>query len=283
MAHAGPAATVVVPAHNEEAGLRRLLPALLGEAAPGEFRVLVMCNGCTDGSADEAARHGPDVEVADLPVPSKAEALDRANSMVVDFPVVYVDADVLIDAQSVRSLVATLADGEVLATAPERHHDRDGVSLPARWYYDIWERLPHVNDGLFGRGVIALARAGFERVAALPRYRSDDLAYSEAFTPDERTITGTATVTVWPARTWRALVARRVRVIRGARELREAGGASSESATGIFDLIAIARREPRMAFRLPVFALMTLTARMRERTTRSTVSEWNRDESSRVP
>ncbi|MGO4535827.1 glycosyltransferase [Leifsonia sp. 2MCAF36] len=282
MAQAGYATTVVIPAHDEEAGLRRLLPALLSDAAPGEFRILVMCNGCTDGSAAEAARHGPDVEVFELPVASKAAALDEANRIVADFPVVYIDADVLIDTESLRSLTVTLERGHLLATAPERHQDREGVSRAARWYYDIWERLPQVREGLFGRGVIALSRGGFERVAALPRYRSDDLAYSEAFAADERAITTTATVTVWPARTWRALVARRVRVIRGTRELRQAGGATSESATAASDLIAIARREPRMAIRLPVFVLMTLAARLRERTTRSTASEWLRDESSRT-
>lgn len=282
MAQAHPSATIVVPAHNEEAGLRRLLPALVEGATPGEFRILVMCNGCTDGSADEARRHGPDVTVVELPEPSKAGALDAANKQVAEFPVIYVDADVVLDWHSVRALIARLADGSVLATAPRRRLDEEGVSLPARWYYDVWERLPQVRIGLFGRGVIALSQEGYERVAALPRFMSDDLAYSESFTPGERTITEGASVTVWPARTWRALLDRRIRVIRGNKELRGAGRVSEDASTGLNDLVMIIRREPALTLKVPFFALTTIIARLRERLTRSGQAVWQRDETSRA-
>ncbi len=282
MAQAGVTATIVVPAHNEESGLERLLPALLKDSHPGELHVLVMCNGCTDGSAEVARRQGHDVTVVELPIPSKAGALDAANEIVTRFPVIYVDADVLVETSSVRAMVATLSAKGILATAPERHLDRRGVSLPASWYYDIWERLPQVRSGLFGRGVIALSEAGFERIRALPRFISDDLAYSESFSPGEREITGDAVVTVWPARSWRALLARRIRVIRGNRELRSAGRVSDAASTGVDDLIDIARREPSMVLRLPFFLLVTLVARMGERSLRSRPGGWQRDETSRA-
>jgi glycosyltransferase involved in cell wall biosynthesis len=281
MAQPGAAATVVIPAHDEESGLRRLLPLLLDDRPDGHIRIIVVCNGCTDGSADVARSFGGDVTVVELTTASKAAALSAGAALTTDFPVVFVDADVAIDAASVRSLAAALDEERTLAVAPRRVLDRQGVTWSANWYYDIWERLPQVRAGLFGRGVVALSAAGAERVAALPRYISDDLAFSEAFRADERRVVEQSTVTVWPARTWAALKKRRVRVIQGNRELSAAGGVSDESSTGVGDLMAIAGREPRMIPRVGVFVAMTLAARIAERRRRSASPTWLRDETSR--
>lgn len=273
-----PSATIVVPAHDEERGLRRLLPALLQDAAPGEFTIIVVCNGCSDQSATEAARHGADVQVIELEEASKAAALDAGAAQVRAFPIVFIDADVLIDTGSVRRLTERLKDGSILAAAPVREVDRAGVSVLANGYYDVWERLPAVRSGLFGRGVIALSEEGFQRVAGLPRFLSDDLAYSEAFLPSEREVTRDTLVTVWPARTWRSLLNRRVRVVRGNRELSEAGARSAAASTSTRDLISIARDEPRLLPHIATFAVTALIARARAR---RTVTAWARDETSR--
>jgi glycosyltransferase involved in cell wall biosynthesis len=283
MPHAQPSATIVIPAHNEVSGLGRLLPLLLGSAAPGEFRVIVVCNGCSDGSAAEARRHGSDVEVVELAQPSKAAALAAGGALVRAYPVAFVDADVALDTESVRGLVALLGRPGLLAAAPTRRLERGRVSRPAGWYYDIWERLPGVRAGLFGRGVIVLSEAGFRRVSALPQFVSDDLAFSEAFQPGERGISEDSVVSVWPARTWRSLVLRRVRVVQGNRELHEAGRVSESASTSVGDLLGIVRAEPRMATRLPVFLVTTILSRLLERRMRgSRTSTWMRDETSRA-
>ncbi len=281
MAQSGATATIVIPAHNEALGLRRLLPLLVGPATPGEFRIIVVCNGCTDASADEARAYGDAVEVIELTEASKAGAIAAGAAVTSDFPLFFVDADVAIDAGSIRSIAEVLGRPGVLAAAPARILERGGVSPLAGWYYDVWERLPQVRTGLFGRGVIGLAEEGHRRVAGLPRYMSDDLAFSEAFQPDERTIVEEATVSVWPARTWRSLLKRRIRVIAGNRELAQAGGVSESSSTHADDLVRIARKEPRMAPRIVVFGATTVVARLGEKRRRSREAEWLRDETSR--
>jgi glycosyltransferase involved in cell wall biosynthesis len=278
-----PSMTVVVPAHNEELGLARLLPRLLNLADQGEFRIIVVCNGCTDASATEAGKHGPDIEIIELPAPSKAAALAAGGVMVRDFPVAFVDADVSLDAQGLRALIRRVTVDGFLAAAPERHLVRDHVSLPARCYYDIWERLPQVRSGLFGRGVIVLAEAGYRRVAAMPSFISDDLAFSEAFDAKERIVASDCTVSVWPARTWRSLIKRRIRVVQGVQELGEAGRVSPSSSTRPIDLLRIVGVEPRMALRLPLFVLTTLLVRMRVRLGAPARGVWMRDETSRNP
>jgi glycosyltransferase involved in cell wall biosynthesis len=282
MAHGYPRATVVVPAHNEQFGLGRLLPALLGTAAPGEFRVLVVCNGCTDRSADVARGFGDAVEVIELEQASKAVALQAGGELVEQFPVAFVDADVSLDSASLRALAEFVGRDGILAAAPVRRLERERVSTAAGWYYDVWERLPQVRSGLFGRGVIVLSKGGFDRVRSLPRYISDDLAYSEAFAPAERGIAPGSVVSVWPARTWRALLRRRIRVVQGNRQLGRAGGVSAAASTSVTDLLAIARAEPRMAPRILLFLGTALIARVAERLRSSGETTWARDDTSRT-
>ncbi|WEO76926.1 glycosyltransferase [Cryobacterium sp. SO2] len=275
-------ATVIVPAHNEESGLRRLLPQLLGSAAAGEVKVIVVCNGCTDRSAAEARSFGPDVEVVELPVPSKVAALEAGMAVVGDFPVAFVDADVVLTTDGLRALAAQLRHPGVLAAAPRRELKRERVSWAARWYYDVWERLPTVQAGLFGRGVIMLSTAGFSRIAALPRFMSDDLAYSEAFRPGERRIAPDAIAEVWPARTWRALLNRRIRVVRGVNELNRAGRLSASASTGPRDLLRIVHNEPLLVGPLLLFLITTAVARWVARSATPGPLAWNRDDSSRT-
>ena len=55
--------SVVIPAHDEEAVVGRCLAALLDGARPGELDVVVVCNGCTDATADIARGFGRGVRV----------------------------------------------------------------------------------------------------------------------------------------------------------------------------------------------------------------------------
>ena len=59
--------SVVIAAHNEEAVLDRCLDALLRTARTGELEIAVVCNGCTDGTAEVARRYGDDVCVLETP------------------------------------------------------------------------------------------------------------------------------------------------------------------------------------------------------------------------
>ncbi len=162
-----PIASVIIPAHNEELVIGRLLRGLIGDQ-PGRLEIIVVCNGCTDGTAAVAAAHGPGVQVIELAEPSKRAALVLGDAEATVFPRLFVDADVELSAESVDRLVSALSNDGVLAAAPERTIPRDGVSPLVRWYYDVWEQLPQVRGGLFGRGVIALSEAGNERVRRLP-------------------------------------------------------------------------------------------------------------------
>lgn len=273
--------SVVVPAHNEERAIPRLLNALTGNPRLGALDIVVVCNGCTDGTA-AVARGFPGVRVVESPIASKREALRVGDEEASGFPRVYVDADVVIDASSLREMLGALEDG-VLATAPERSLDLSGVGLLVRWYYEVWERLPQVRAGLFGRGVIAVSRVGHDRVRSLPPVMSDDLVLSEAFAASERRVVPGAQVRIYPPRTIRDLLRRRVRVVTGNNQADQQGLRRDEAKTSWVDLGQMVVQRPSLALRMPVFVAVTVLARLAamRAVRRGDFSTWLRDESSR--
>ncbi|MFI8520294.1 glycosyltransferase family 2 protein [Streptomyces sp. NPDC085481] len=287
-------ASIVIPAHNEERTLGRLLDALLDGVADDEFDVVVVCNGCTDDTARVAAERGPRVRVVETPVPSKHEALRLGDEHARGFPRLYVDADVVLGAPEVRALAAALTGpGGVLATAPERELPMAGCSWPVRAYYRVWQRLPAVREGLFGRGVIAMSGEGHARIAALPPLMADDLAASLAFAPAERSVVRSARVVVRPPRTWPDLIRRRVRAATSTAQLEDhqaehrtasAGSAAPPTArTGVSDLRALVRADPALLPAVIVFLTAALAARRgaRKAIRARDFDTWLRDESSR--
>jgi hypothetical protein len=238
-------------------------------------------NGCGDDTAKVAESFG--VRVVSTPVASKAKALRLGDEAARGFPRLYVDADVELGTDDVRGLAAALERPGVLAAAPERSLELRDRPLPVRWYYAIWTRLPEVQAGLFGRGVIAVTAEGHARLRALPEVIADDLAMSLAFTAAERTVVAESRVVIHPPRTWRDLVRRRARAATGVGQLEaaELGQAGGSARTGVSDLLAIVRREPRLLPCLAVFLATTVVARLCAR--RTDTSTWLRDESSRTP
>jgi hypothetical protein len=286
--------TVVIPAHNEGRVIGRLLgqlvpadpPGTLNVADhPGTLNVIVVANGCTDDTAEVAASFGPRVRVLSIPVASKHAALVAGDhAAAADLPRVYVDADVELRAQDVQALAAALRQPGVHAAVPERELGLDGAPWPVRWYYDVWTRLPEVRHGLFGRGVIAVDKAGQERLASLPPLLADDLAASLSFARHERSIVPGARAIVHVPRTCADLLRRRVRAAASVAQIERAERAPDSTArTRLSDLLAMARAEPSLAPRVALFLSVAILARLRARrvVARGDYSTWLRDESSR--
>jgi hypothetical protein len=277
-------AGVVIPAHNEERVIARTLGRLAVGVSPGDLDVVVVCNGCTDRTAEVARNAAPWARVLEVPKPSKTDAVRVGNLASTVFPRVHLDADVAISGADVLNLVQPLRTTEVLATAPQRVLLRDRSSRPVRWFYDIWEQLPQVRSGLFGRGVVALSEEGQRRADALPRLMSDDLGMSEVFEPAERRVVWTAFAEVRPPGSFRDLLRRRVRVATGNAQASQVGVRRPESSTTWGTLAHLAVRQPGLALRIPVFVLVGAVARMQSRRAVRTgdFTTWLRDESSRA-
>lgn len=274
-------ASLLVPAHDEERVLPRLLASVPGAARTTTVEVVVAANGCSDGTADGARRSGLAHHVIELPAPSKHGAVLAADDLATHHPRIICDADLELGEGMIDALVAPIHAGEVLATAPQRVLETTGCSPLVRAYYRVWQELPSVRTGLFGRGVIALGPEGMRRFRAMEAMLSDDLALSEAFAADERRVVS-AEVVVRVPRTVADLLRRRARVVEGNTEADERGLRTSQARTSPVDLARITRRDPRRLPDVAVFALVTLAARLlARRRAHLGHDHWLRDESSR--
>lgn len=274
--------TVIVPAYNEATVIGRLLDALAdgpGEAPP---RVIVVCNGCTDGTAALARAHPSGPEVVELAEGSKHLALAEGDRLAQGYPRFYVDADVVVSGHDIARMAGALSNG-VLAVAPQRRLRLESSGRLVRSYYRIWESLPGVASGLYGRGVVGVAAEGAARTGERPEVLGDDLWLHARFADQERRVVDGAFAEIHPPRTAADLLRRRVRAVQGNTQLhRSAGGDGAghlPRSTSVADVAGIVRSDPRRAPDAVVFVLVAVAAGVLGRLRRRT--SWLRDEGSR--
>jgi glycosyltransferase involved in cell wall biosynthesis len=235
-------ASVVIPAHNEAQVIGRCLRSLTAEGPPDMLEVVVVCNGCTDDSADRARSAGPHVRVIELAEASKIAALNAGDEACTTFPRFYVDADVELSETSIRAVAAALA-GEVRCAAPRPRFAVEDRSWPIRAFYDVWTMMPYLNDDMVGSGVYALSEDGRQRFERFPDITADDQYIMQLFSRNERVAVQEASFVVHPPRTLRGLVRMRARVYRGNDELAQRGLASTSPTGGAAaGLLHLARR-----------------------------------------
>lgn len=277
-----PSCSIVVPAHDEAAILEDRLGPLVRALAPGEAEVVVVANGCTDGTAD-VARRLPGVRVIQTDVASKAVALDLGDRAVTAFPRVFLDADVRLSPAALHALVAALDTERAVVATPRVTFDVRGSSWPVRAFHQVFARLPYVQQGLVGLGVYGMSEAGRSRFDSFPRVVADDHFVQRLFADDERVGIDASFEVVAP-RTTADLLKVRTRVVRGNRELARAAadlGLTHEATPGALgSLVRLVARSPWLLPAAVVYLAVVLAARYRA-TGAGAGTEWERDASTR--
>lgn len=276
--------SIVIPARDEARVIERCLEGLLSDAAPGEFEITVVCNGCSDDTAARARAFEPQVRVLEIPEGSKSRALDLGDRSSSGFPRFYLDADVVLDTASVRT-VATALTGGIEAAAPRPLVDLGSSSWPVRAFYRVWSSLPYVREGMVGCGVYALSERGRERFAAFPEVIGDDAFVRALFSSSERAAVDAAEVRVTPPRSLAGLIRARTRSRLGLYQLRRSSPELSTTAGNQQGRALVgAVRRPSLWLALPVYVLVNGVARWRARGQLRDLGryDWERDDSSRV-
>ncbi len=226
--------SVIVPAHDEAARIGGLLSDLAGPVGRGEVALVVVCNGCTDATA-ELARGLVGATVVETPTASKSHALNlgdrRAGGI---FPRLYCDADVRLDEASIEALTTALASAPgPLAVAPRVEYALEGAPWAVRLYASAllapiiatWIDAHLVGRGLYGANGPARARFG-----EFPDVTADDLFFDSQFDDDEKMVVEDALSRVPIADSLGDLVRREVRVAAGNLEHRDSGAGREEGA-----------------------------------------------------
>lgn len=186
--------SVIIPAANEEAWIGPCLRALFAAPAPpGGAEVIVVANGCTDGTAAAAralaplaAGQGWGFQVLVLARGGKPGALNAGDAAASPGSArAYLDADVRVSPGLMAGLSAAVAGpGAVFASGtPVIPPARSAVS---RAYARFWLRLPFNRSAAPGYGVYAVSRAGRARWGTFPQIIADDSFARLHFMPAER-------------------------------------------------------------------------------------------------
>lgn len=287
--------SVVIPAHNEAAVIRRCLDALFTGIGRHELDVVVVCNGCTDETAELARSSGHAVRVVDLATASKTAALRAGDDVAVGFPRVYLDADVVLWGSAVRLVMDRLRSGAV-AARPPIEYDTARSSPLVRGYYRARSRIPAVMGSLYGAGVYGLSEVGRSRFHAFPDVVGDDLWVDTHFEADEVEVVDCRPVLVVVPRHARALL--RVLARAGGRPIafRRTYRARAEevptytfertlrntTVTTLRDLVRLVATGPVPALDAAVYSAFALLAHLGLLLGPMSSIGWGRDDSSRA-
>jgi GT2 family glycosyltransferase len=268
---ANPVASVIVPAHNEEAVITRSLSHLAGPAGSGSLDVRVVCNGCVDDTASRALAV-PGVSVLEVVEASKTAALNAGDAEAAQWPRIYLDADIDLPSAAIPGLLRALQRDGVLGGRPPFEYDTLQSAPLVKAYYRARLRMPHMSESLWGAGVYALNEKGHARIGSFPAVTADDLYVDSRLSREEKAFPLTAPVRVRMPRTTTALVSVLTRARRGPGEQGVDEGART--------LVALARsiRGPLSLVDAAVFAAITVYARRR---VSRAMPQWERDDSSR--
>lgn len=184
---------MIIPAANEEALIGRCLGALAASApVPGPVEVIVVANGCRDGTAVAARRAGAALagrgwgfRVIERAEPGKPGALQAGDAAAPAGAIrVYLDADVTVSPGLLSALAARLAGPEPAYASGALRITAEGAV--ARAYARLWARVPFMARGVPGCGLFAVNAAGRARWGAWPDVISDDGFARLMFAPAER-------------------------------------------------------------------------------------------------
>lgn len=131
--------TVIVPAHNEEAGLPATLEAIRRQTVPPE-KVVVVDDGSTDRTGEVAASYGATVLRPPHNLGSKAKAQNHALPICDTDLVLAVDADTVLAPDYVEKIKPVFDDPEVVVAAG---------NVQTRFTRTVWERGRSI-EYLFG-------------------------------------------------------------------------------------------------------------------------------------
>lgn len=279
-------ASIIIPSHNEESVIKDTLLCLLEGLEGIDVQILVVCNGCSDRTAEIAREvNDPRLHVLKISIGSKPAALNMGDFNTDVFPRIYMDADVKFSGRAVKKLVSYMYRSSVPAATPRAIMNLNGSPWVVRAYYKVWFSLPYVKSGMVGCGVYALSQVGRERFGQFPEIISDDGYVRTHFSNEERPVVQDCEVIVEAPRSLMGLIRIKTRSRLGGRQLRLLYPQLFNKELSNPRLSAVVSRlsEPRLWLALPCYLLVVAASIWRSwwQMRRRQFDHWERDDTSR--
>jgi hypothetical protein len=197
---------VIIPVHDEEVALPRLLTAMLAqELGDCRLQVVVVVNGSTDATAtvaleysDSFAADGHQLVVVEIANASKATALNEGDRHTSVFPRLYLDADIVLSPTAIRRTIEVLSSSSEPRLAAPQVKIAESAMATARRYGRLWVQLPYVRSHVPGVGFYAVNASGRARWWRFPtRVGADDKFVRLHFARDEAVVIKDASFTVY--------------------------------------------------------------------------------------
>ncbi|MDG2029785.1 MAG: glycosyltransferase family A protein [Phycisphaerales bacterium] len=275
--------SVVIPAHNEKMVIERCLRSVLAEPRLENLEVIVVCNGCSDDTAQICRDFDEAIVVIETDVPSKSNALNLGDEAASTFPRMYLDADIELPEGGLKATFDAMK-GSIHAAAPKPVFDTTGASLPVRMFYSAWQRVPYFNDSMIGSGVYALTEAGRARFERFPSIIADDGFVRLQFEAHERRCIDTARFVVRTPQNMSQLIGIKSRVVAGTDELhRTFPELSAREETSQSSAVKSMLFKPHLwpCFAVYIYAKRAIRKRVALKSRTGALGQWDRDDSSR--
>ncbi|ORC32651.1 hypothetical protein B4O97_15950 [Marispirochaeta aestuarii] len=275
--------SVVMPAHNEEKFIARSLRAITKGAPPDQMEVVVVCNGCSDKTAEVARSIPGPITVIESDIPSKVQSLNIGDKLVSSFPRFYVDSDIIFTFADLKKVADELEKVGVLAAAPEFIFDDSTASSAVKAYYRVWRRMPYFESGRIA-GAYGLSEEGRRRFEEFPDIIADDGFVRLHFHPSERVTVKSSSVVVTTPRDLANLIKIKSRSHGGTYELRKKYPKlfNNETTSPTLSLKRMIEQKVSIKDSL-IYIYVSLVAKFKGKMNQFTGrKKWERDESSRI-
>lgn len=176
--YAGPmTVTVLIPAHNEQAGIGATLRSLSAQSRPPD-RVIVVADNCTDHTETIARTAGVEVFPTVGNTLKKGGALNQALQRLLPEQgdndlVVAMDADTTIDANFLQSAVRRMADDRALMAVGGLFYGEEGGGLLGELQRNEYYRYQRDIKRRRGRPFVLTGTASVFRPAALRKVAAE--------------------------------------------------------------------------------------------------------------
>lgn len=163
---------VIIPAYNEAGTIGKVIAPYHDFAVSGFVKIFVVCNGCTDSTEIEAKKFHF-ANVISLSEGSKVKAINKAVKGINSGHVLVQDADVVIEADSIRKIIEFCAmdDWDLASTEVCFKQSR---SFFVRRYYTALESTPAFTKGMVSCGNYLVNSNSLDYVFPLPIVIADD-------------------------------------------------------------------------------------------------------------